>query len=416
MLRIIFKDDKIFKLKFRRGFMSQKLKEKILKNLEELKESGLYKKERIIETPQGAEIEVEGVGKVINFCANNYLGLSSHPEVIKAAHEALERWGYGMSSVRFICGTQKIHKILEEKVAKFLGTEDTILYAACFDANGGVFEPFVEENSAIITDALNHASIIDGIRLTKAKRFIYNHNDLGDLEEKLKEAKDFPVKIIATDGVFSMDGDYAQLDKLVEIKEKYDAILMVDDSHASGFVGKTGRGTPEKFNVIGKVDLITTTFGKALGGAMGGCVSGRKELIEWLRQRSRPYLFSNSLSPVIAYTTARVLDILSSTTELRDKLEKNTKLFREGMKEAGFDVKEGDHPIVPIMLYDEKIASLMADELLGEGIYVIGFSYPVVPKGKARIRVQLSAMHTEEQIDKAIDAFSKVGKKLGVLK
>lgn len=396
--------------------MSQKLKEKIIKNLEELKGSGLYKKERIIETPQGAEIEVEGVGKVINFCANNYLGLSSHPEVIKAAHEALEIWGYGMSSVRFICGTQKIHKILEEKVAKFLGTEDTILYAACFDANGGVFEPFVDENSAIITDALNHASIIDGIRLTKAKRFIYNHNDLKDLEEKLKEAKDFPVKIIATDGVFSMDGDYAQLDKLVELKEKYDAILMVDDSHATGFVGKTGRGTHEKFNVMGKVDIITTTFGKALGGAMGGCASGRKELIEWLRQRSRPYLFSNSLTPIIAYTTAKVIDLLSSTTELRDKLEKNTKLFREGMKEAGFDVKEGDHPIVPIMLYDEKIASLMADELLKEGIYVIGFSYPVVPKGKARIRVQLSAMHTEEQIDKAINAFYKVGKNLGVLK
>ncbi|MEJ5166213.1 MAG: glycine C-acetyltransferase [Thermoanaerobaculia bacterium] len=396
--------------------MSQKLKEKILKNLEELKESGLYKKERIIETPQGAEIEVEGVGKVINFCANNYLGLSSHPEVIKAAHEALERWGYGMSSVRFICGTQKIHKILEEKVAKFLGTEDTILYAACFDANGGVFEPFTDETAAIITDALNHASIIDGIRLTKAKRFIYNHNDLEDLEAKLKDAKDFAVKIIATDGVFSMDGDYAQLEKLVEIKEKYDAILMVDDSHATGFVGKTGRGTPEKFNVMGKVDLITTTFGKALGGAMGGCVSGRKELIEWLRQRSRPYLFSNSLSPVIAYTTAKVIDLLSSTTELRDRLEKNTKLFREGMKKAGFDVKEGDHPIVPIMLYDEKVATKMADELLGEGIYVIGFSYPVVPKGKARIRVQLSAVHTEEQIEKAINAFTKIGKKLEVLK
>jgi len=396
--------------------MSHFLKEKILKDLEELKGSGLYKKERIIKTPQGAEIEVEGVGKVINFCANNYLGLSSHPEVIKAAHEALEIWGYGMSSVRFICGTQKIHKELEEKIASFLGTEDTILYAACFDANGGVFEPFVDENSAIITDALNHASIIDGIRLTKAKRYIYNHSDLNDLEDKLNEAKDFPVKIIATDGVFSMDGDYAILDKLVEIKEKHKAILMVDDSHATGFVGKKGRGTPEKFNVIGKVDLITTTFGKALGGAMGGCVSGRKELIEWLRQRSRPYLFSNSLSPVIAYTTSKVIDLLSSTTELRDKLEKNTKLFRSGMKEKGFDVKEGDHPIVPIMLYDEKIAVSMAEELLKEGIYVIGFSYPVVPKGKARIRVQLSAHHTKEQIEKAILSFEKVAKKLGVLK
>ncbi len=396
--------------------MSQFLKEKILKNIEELKESGLYKRERIIKSPQGAEIEVEGVGKVINFCANNYLGLSSHPEVIKAAHEALDIWGYGMSSVRFICGTQKVHKELEEKVANFLGTEDTILYAACFDANGGVFEPFMDENSAIITDALNHASIIDGIRLTKAKRFIYNHCDLKDLEEKLEEVKDFPVKIIATDGVFSMDGDYAILDKLVEIKEKYNAILMVDDSHATGFVGKKGRGTAEKFNVIGKVDLITTTFGKALGGAMGGCVSGRKELIEWLRQRSRPYLFSNSLSPVIAYTTSKVIDLLSSTTDLRDKLEKNTILFRKGMKEKGFDVKEGDHPIVPIMLYDEKIATTMAEELLKEGIYVIGFSYPVVPKGKARIRVQLSANHTEEQIEKAIKSFKKIAKKLGVLK
>lgn len=396
--------------------MSKKLKERILKNLQELKESGLYKKERIIETPQGSEIEVEGVGKVINFCANNYLGLSSHPEVIKAAHEALDKWGYGMSSVRFICGTQKIHKILEEKISRFLGTEDTILYAACFDANGGVFEPFVDENSAIFTDELNHASIIDGIRLTKAKRFIYKHNDLKDLENKLKEAKDFSVKIIATDGVFSMDGDYAPLKELVELKEKYEAILIVDDSHATGFVGKTGRGTPEKFNVMGKVDLITTTFGKALGGAMGGCVSGRGELIEWLRQRSRPYIFSNSLSPVIVYTTAKVIDLLSSTTELRNKLEKNTKYFRKEMKKMGFDVKEGDHPIVPIMLYKEKIQSIFADELLAEGIYVVGFSYPVVPKGMARIRVQLSAMHTEEQINKAIEAFTKIGKKLNIFK
>lgn len=395
--------------------MSKFLIEKLSKEIQGIKEAGLYKKERIILTPQGAEIEVEGVGKVINFCANNYLGLSSHPEVIKAGHQALDIWGYGMSSVRFICGTQKIHKELEEKISKFLGTKNTILYAACFDANGGVFEPFLDENSAIITDELNHASIIDGIRLSKAKRFIYKHLDLNDLEEKLSQAKDFPVKIVATDGVFSMDGDYAQIDKMVELKEKYDSILLVDDSHATGFVGKTGKGTAEKFNVLGKVDLITTTFGKALGGAMGGCVSGREELIEWLRQRSRPYLFSNSLSPVITYTTAKVIDILSSTTDLRDKLEKNTKIFREGMKKAGFDLKEGDHPIVPIMLYDEKIASLMADELLKEGIYVIGFSYPVVPKGKARIRVQLSAMHTEEQIEKAIESFKKVGKKLGVI-
>lgn len=395
--------------------MSKFLIEKLSKEIQGLKETGLYKNERIILTPQGAEIEVEGVGKVINFCANNYLGLSSHPEVIKASHQALDIWGYGMSSVRFICGTQKIHKELEEKISKFLKTEDTILYAACFDANGGVFEPFLDENSAIITDELNHASIIDGIRLAKAKRYIYKHCDLNDLEEKLNQTKDVPVKIIATDGVFSMDGDYAQIDKMAGLKEKYNAILLVDDSHATGFVGKTGRGTAEKFDVLGKVDLITTTFGKALGGAMGGCVSGRKELIEWLRQRSRPYLFSNSLSPVIAYTTVKVIDILSSTTDLRDKLENNTKIFREGMKKAGFDLKEGDHPIVPIMLYDEKIASLMADELLKEGIYVIGFSYPVVPKGKARIRVQLSAMHTEEQIEKAINSFKKVGKDLGVL-
>ncbi len=395
--------------------MSKSIEEVLEKNLEELKNSGFYKKERVIKTPQGAEIEIENVGNVLNFCANNYLGLSSHPEVIKAAHEGLEKWGFGMSSVRFICGTQEIHKELEYKLAKFLGTEDTILYAACFDANGGVFEPFLDENCAVITDSLNHASIIDGIRLTKAKRFIYNHLDLNDLEDKLKEAKDAKVKIIATDGVFSMDGDYAPLDKLYELKEKYDCILMVDDSHATGFVGKTGRGTPEKFGIYGKVDLITTTFGKALGGAMGGCVSGKKILIEWLRQRSRPYLFSNSLSPIIAHTTSKVIDLLSSTTELRDKLEKNTTLFREEMKKIGFETKEGDHPIVPIMLYDEIIATRMAEELLQEGIFVVGFSYPVVPKGKARIRVQISASHTTENIKKALSSFEKVGKKLKVI-
>ncbi|HPR63069.1 MAG TPA: glycine C-acetyltransferase [Thermoanaerobaculia bacterium] len=389
--------------------------EELRKTMDGLKQEGLYKDERIISGPQGAEIDVKGVGKVINFCANNYLGLSSHPDVIKAAHQALDQWGYGMSSVRFICGTQEIHKTLEKKVAEFLSTDDTILYAACFDANGGVFEPFLDEDCAIITDALNHASIIDGIRLTKAKRFIYQHADLADLEGKLKESSSLKRRIVATDGVFSMDGDYAPLAEIHALTEQYDAILMVDDSHASGFVGRTGRGTHERAGLLGKVDLITTTFGKALGGAMGGCVSGRMEMIEWLRQRSRPYLFSNSLSPVVAGTSVAVIDLLSRTTELRDRLFDNTRYFRSSMESAGFDIKPGDHPIVPIMLYDAKVAKEMADRLLSQGIYVIGFSFPVVPKGQARIRVQVSAVHERKHLDRCIDAFTHVAKEMGVL-
>ncbi|MDZ7260958.1 MAG: glycine C-acetyltransferase, partial [candidate division KSB1 bacterium] len=366
--------------------------------------------------PQGAHIKVKTGQEVLNFCANNYLGLSSHPKVIEAAHKTLDQWGYGMSSVRFICGTQEIHKILERKISEFLGTDDTILYAACFDANGGVFEPFLTADCAVITDALNHASIIDGIRLTKAQRLIYQHGDMADLEEKLKQAKGTKYRMIATDGVFSMDGDIAKLDQICDLAEKYDALVMVDDSHATGFIGKTGRGTHEYCGVMGRVDLITTTFGKALGGASGGCASGRKELIEFLRQRSRPYLFSNTLAPAVVGATIAVLDLLSETTELRDKLEKNTRYFRDQMTAAGFDIKPGVHPIVPIMLYEAKLAQDMARELLNEGIYVIGFSYPVVPKGQARIRVQISAAHEREHLDKAIAAFKKVGKKMGVIK
>lgn len=384
--------------------------------LQTIHDSGLYKEERIILGPQGAEIRVKTGQEVINFCANNYLGLSSHPKVIEAARQTLNDWGYGMSSVRFICGTQDIHKILEKKVSEFLGTDDTILYAACFDANGGVFEPFLSDQCAIITDKLNHASIIDGIRLTKARRFIYEHSDMNDLEEKLKAARDSRFRMVATDGVFSMDGDIAKLDQICDLAEKYDALVMVDDSHATGFVGKTGRGTIEHCNVMGQVDLITTTFGKALGGASGGCTSGRKELIEMLRQRSRPYLFSNTLSPVVVGATIAVLDLLSGTTELRDRLEKNTRYFRQNMTAIGFDIRPGVHPIVPIMLYDAKLAQNMAALLLEEGIYVIGFSYPVVPQGQARIRVQISAAHTQEHLDKAIVAFQKIGKKLGVIK
>ncbi len=391
-------------------------RQQLRKTLDELKESGLYKEERILTSPQGPEIRVKGrEGTVLNFCANNYLGLSSHPKVIKAAHETLDHWGFGLSSVRFIVGTQEIHKILEQKMSEFLGTDDTILYAACFDANGGVFEPFLDKESAIITDELNHASIIDGIRLTKAQRFIYKHSDMDDLEAKLKEAQGAKLRMIATDGVFSMDGDIARLDVICDLAEKYDALVMVDDSHATGFIGKTGRGTPEYWGVEGRVDLITTTFGKALGGSSGGCTSGRAELIEWLRQRSRPYLFSNTLSPVVVGATIAVLDMLSETTELRDKLERNTKYFRSEMTKAGFDIKPGEHPIVPIMLYDEKLAHTMARELLDEDIYVIGFSYPVVPKGQARIRVQISAAHEQHHLDRAIEAFTKVGKRLGVI-
>jgi glycine C-acetyltransferase len=375
----------------------------------------LFKTERIISSDQGAEIVVNGK-TVLNFCANNYLGLSSHPAVIKAAKEAIDHRGYGLSSVRFICGTQDIHKELEKKIATFLGTEDTILYAAAFDANGGVFEPLFNEEDAIISDALNHASIIDGVRLCKAQRFRYEHNNMADLEAKLKESAHLRSRIIVSDGSFSMDGTIAQLDKICDLADKYDAIVMIDECHSSGFLGKNGRGTHEYRNVMGRIDIITGTLGKALGGASGGFTSGRKEIIEMLRQRSRPYLFSNTLAPSIVGASIAVLDMLSETTELRDKLEANTKLFREEMTKAGFDIKPGDHPIVPIMLYDAVVAQEFAAKLLDEGIYVIGFFYPVVAKGQARIRVQLSAAHETSHIQKAISAFTKVGKELGVLK
>ncbi len=394
------------------GRMKQNLQEKI----QEIKDAGLYKHERVIMGPQGAEIAVKTGEKVLNFCANNYLGLSSHPKVIEAAHQTLDEWGYGMSSVRFICGTQDIHKILESKVSEFLGRDDAIRYAACFDANGGVFEPFMDKETAIITDALNHASLIDGIRLTKAQRYIFRHADMTDLEEKLKEAQDVKFRLIATDGVFSMDGDIANLPAICDLAEKYDALVLVDDSHATGFIGKTGRGTHEYHDVMGRIDLITTTFGKALGGASGGCVAGRKEMVEMLRQKSRPYLFSNTLAPVVVGGTIAVLDLLSETTELRDKLAANTEWFRGRMSALGFDIKPGIHPIVPIMLYEEKLAHQMADELLQEGIYVIGFSYPVVPRGQARIRVQISAAHEKEHLEKAVAAFEKIGKRLDVIK
>lgn len=383
--------------------------------LSEIKSSGLYKSERIIESPQGAEIQVGGE-TVINFCANNYLGLSSHPKVLEAAKKTVDKRGYGMSSVRFICGTQDIHRELEQKISKFLGTEDTILYAACFDANGGVFEPLLNEQDALISDELNHASIIDGVRLCKAQRYRYKHDNMSDLEAKLQESKNARTRLIVTDGTFSMDGTIAQLDKIVALAEKYHAAIMVDDSHATGFVGKTGRGTHEYRNVVGKIDIITSTLGKALGGASGGFTSGRKEIIDMLRQRSRPYLFSNTLAPSVVGASIAVLDLLSETTELRDRLEQNTKYFREKMTAAGFDIKPGEHPIVPVMLYDAVLSQKMADKLLQEGIYVIGFFYPVVPKGQARIRVQISAAHEKKHLDKAIEAFTKIGKELGVLK
>jgi glycine C-acetyltransferase len=395
--------------------MNENFVNRVGKEIGEITASGLYKTERTITSPQGAEITVNG-NTVLNFCANNYLGLSSHPRVIEAAHAAIESHGYGMSSVRFICGTQDIHKELEQKIAQFLGTEDSILYAACFDANGGVFESLFNENDAIISDALNHASIIDGVRLCKAQRFRYEHNNMGDLEAKLKEAAGLRSRVIVTDGVFSMDGTIAQLDRICDLADKYDAIVMIDECHASGFMGKTGRGTHEYRGVMGRIDIITGTLGKALGGASGGFTSGRKEIIELLRQRSRPYLFSNTLAPSITGASIAVLNMLSETTELRDKLEKNTKYFRAKMTEAGFDIKQGEHPIVPIMLYDAVVAQNFAAELLNEGIYVIGFFFPVVPKGHARIRVQLSAAHEQEHLDKAIAAFTKIGKKLNVLK
>ena len=395
--------------------MYGKLKNQLLEELKSIKESGLYKKERTIVTPQGADIRVSSGEEVINFCANNYLGLSSHPRVIQAAKDSLNTHGFGLSSVRFICGTQDIHKTLEHKLAEFLGTEDTILYAAAFDANGGVFEPLLTKEDAIISDSLNHASIIDGVRLSKAVRYRYNNNDMTDLEQKLIESQAQRNRIIVTDGVFSMDGYIAQLDKICDLADKYDALVMIDECHSTGFVGKTGRGTHEYHNVMGRVDIITGTLGKALGGAMGGFTSGRKEIIDMLRQRSRPYLFSNSLAPSIVGSAIEVLDILSNSTELRDKLESNTSYFRSKMTEAGFDIKEGVHPIVPVMLYDAKASQIMAEKLLEEGIYVIGFFFPVVPKEQARIRVQVSAAHTKEHLDKAIAAFIKVGKEMKII-
>jgi len=395
--------------------MNEKFVHRIYSEIEEIESAGLLKKERIITSPQSAEIVVNEK-TVLNFCANNYLGLSSHPKVIEAAHKAIETHGYGLSSVRFICGTQDIHKELEQKIANFLGTEDTILYCACFDANGGVFEPLFNEQDAIISDALNHASVIDGVRLCKAQRYRYEHNNMEDLEKKLIDAAHLRSRIIVTDGSFSMDGTIAQLDIICELADKYDAIVMIDDSHSTGFIGKTGRGTHEYKNVMGKVDIITGTLGKALGGANGGFTSGRKEIIEMLRQRSRPYLFSNTLAPSIVGASIAVFDMLTETTELRDKLERNTKYFRSKITEAGFDIKPGEHPIVPIMLYDAVVAQNFAAKLLDEGIYVIGFFYPVVAKGQARIRVQLSAAHETEHIDKAVEAFSKIGKELGVIK
>ena len=395
--------------------MYGKIKEELQNELNEIEKAGLYKKERIIVSEQDAEITVEGGQKVLNFCSNNYLGLSSHPRVKAAAKDAIDSHGFGMSSVRFICGTQDIHKTLEEKIASFLGTEDTILYAAAFDANGGVFEPLLGPDDAIISDSLNHASIIDGVRLCKAKRYRYANNDMADLEERLKEASDAKNKIIVTDGVFSMDGYVAQLDKICDLADQYDAMVMVDECHATGFIGATGKGSIELRNVIGRVDIITGTLGKALGGAMGGFTTGRKEIVDMLRQRSRPYLFSNSLAPSIVGASIAVFDILSETTALRDKLESNVNYFKEGIKNAGFDYKDGESAIVPIMLYDAKLSQDFADLLLQEGVYVIGFFYPVVPKEQARIRVQLSAAHSKEYLDHAIASFKKVDKQLGVI-
>jgi len=395
--------------------MNQAFAERIKTELEEIKSAGLFKTERVITSEQGPEITVNGTS-VLNFCANNYLGLSSHPKVVEAAKKFIDYRGYGLSSVRFICGTQDIHKELEKKLAEFLGTEDTILYAAAFDANGGLFEPLVNEQDAVISDSLNHASIIDGVRLCKAQRFRYEHNNMDDLEVKLKEAAHLRSRMIVTDGSFSMDGTIAQLDKICDLADKYDAIVMIDECHSSGFLGKNGRGTHEYRNVMGRIDIITGTLGKALGGASGGFTSGKKEIVEMLRQRSRPYLFSNTVAPSIVGASIAVLDMLSETTVLRDKLEYNTKFFRTKMTEAGFDIKPGDHPIVPIMLYDAVLAQNFAAELLKEGIYVIGFFFPVVAKGQARIRVQLSAAHDQNHLDKAIAAFTKVGKQLGVIK
>ncbi len=398
--------------------MYEQFKPKLEQELQSIEEAGLFKRERIITSPQSAEITITGGKQVLNFCANNYLGLSSHPRVVQAAKEAIDTHGFGMSSVRFICGTQDIHKELEKKLSEFLGTEDTILYAAAFDANGGVFEPLFGAEDAIISDALNHASIIDGVRLCKAIRYRYEHNNMEDLEKQLQDAvvAGAQQKIIVTDGVFSMDGTIAKLDKIVALAEKYQALVMTDECHSTGFMGKTGRGVHEHRGVMGKIDIITGTLGKALGGASGGFTSGRKEIIELLRQRSRPYLFSNTLAPSITGASIAVLELLSETTELRDRLEKNTRYFREKMEAAGFDIKPGEHAIVPIMLYDAVLSQKMAEKLLERGIYVIGFYYPVVPKGQARIRVQISAGHQQEHLDQAIAAFIAVGKELGVIK
>jgi glycine C-acetyltransferase len=394
--------------------MYGKMKLDLQNTLEELKQQGLYKTERIIASAQSSEIEVGGKS-VLNFCANNYLGLANHPEVVKAAQNIMNDWGFGLSSVRFICGTQQIHKDLEEKVSEFLGTEDTILYCACFDANGGVFEPLLGEDSAIISDELNHASIIDGVRLCKAQRFRYKHSNMEELEQCLKDSQNVKYRIIVTDGIFSMDGDIAKLPAIVALADKYDALVMVDDSHATGYIGKTGRGTAEYYDLLGKIDIITTTFGKAMGGGNGGCTSGRKEIIEMLRQRSRPYLFSNTLAPATVGATLKVIDMLSGSSELPAKTMANAQHFRSKMEAAGFDLVKGNTAIVPVMIYDAPLAVKFADELLKKGVYVIGFVFPVVPRGKARIRVQLSAAHTTEQVDLAVEAFVKVGKKLEII-
>jgi glycine C-acetyltransferase len=394
--------------------MYGKIKQDLQNTLEELKQQGLYKTERIITSSQSSEIEVNRK-TVLNFCANNYLGLANHPEVVKAAQDVMNDWGFGLSSVRFICGTQQIHKELEYKVSEFLGTEDTILYCACFDANGGVFEPLLGEDSAIISDELNHASIIDGVRLCKAQRFKYKHSTMEELEQSLKDSQNLKYRLIVTDGVFSMDGDIAKLPEIVELADKYDALVMVDDSHATGYIGKTGRGTAEYYGLLGKIDIITTTFGKAMGGGNGGCTSGRKEIIEMLRQRSRPYLFSNTLAPATVGATLKVIEMLSSGSELPAKTMANAVHFRTKMEAAGFDLVKGNTAIVPVMIYDAPLAVKFANELLNEGVYVIGFVFPVVPKGKARIRVQLSAAHTPEQVDQAVEAFIKVGKKLNII-
>lgn len=395
--------------------MFEKEKKRFQEEIKEIRDRGIYKNERVLTSPQGGSIEVAGGKKVVNFCANNYLGLANHPEIVRAAGETMEKWGYGLSSVRFICGTQQIHKDLENRISRFLGTEDTLLYAACFDANGGLFEPLLGPEDAVISDALNHASIIDGVRLTKAERYRYEHSDMEDLERVLKESQKNRRRLICTDGVFSMDGDIARLDRICDLADRYDALVMVDDSHATGYIGPGGKGTPAYHGVENRVDLVSTTFGKALGGASGGCTSGRGEIIELLRQKSRPYLFSNTLAPAVAGGTLKALDLLEENPDLPKRVLQNAEYFKGKMKRAGFDILPGDTAIVPVMLHDEKTAIAMADALLEEGIYVIGFVYPVVPMGKARIRVQVSAAHSREEMDQAVEAFTKVGKRLGLI-